>query len=358
MKSLLLLIFPIIIFSLTVNGQQKGPNISFDSETHNYGKISEAKGPVTHVFNFTNTGAEPLIIQDVTATCGCTTPEWSREPVVPGGKGFIKATFNPTGRPGLFTKTITITSNGLRNRVNLNISGEVIGESTTATKFPFSIDDLKFSSVYISYGKVSPGKLAARSLEVLNTGAAPVNIAFPSVPPHIQIMVTPSTLKPNQKASIDVTFDAKKKNDWGFISEALEYTLNGKKDGKYKINLSATVQDDYSLATPEQLANAPKLILEKNIFDIGRVKAGANVEVSFKFKNMGKSNLEIRKILSSCGCTNVKVKENTIKPGANGEITGVFSSAGQKGAVNKTITVITNDPKNLSLVLWIRGTVE
>lgn len=358
MKSLLSLVFAILTFNLNVNGQQKGPNISFDSETHNFGKVGESKGPVTHVFNFSNTGSEPLIIQDVTATCGCTTPEWSREPVVPGGKGFIKATFNPAGRPGLFTKTITITSNALRNRVNLNISGEVIGESTTATKFPFTIDDLKFSSVYISYGKVSPNKSVVRSLEVLNTGSSAINISFPSVPPHIQIMVNPSTIKPNQKASIEVTFDPKKKNDWGFISEALEYSLNGKKDGKYKINLSATIQDDYSQATPEQLANAPKLILEKNIFDIGRVKAGANIQVSFKFKNVGKTNLEIRKILSSCGCTNVKVKEPTIKPGATGEITGVFSSSGQKGAINKTITVITNDPKNLSLILWIRGTVE
>lgn len=353
--------FSVLVFLLlflSVSAQQKGPNISFENESYNFGKIPESDGTVSYVYNFTNTGSDPLIIQHVQPSCGCTTPEWSRQPVVPGGKGFIRATFNPAGRPGSFTKTIAVTSNALQHTVVLKFSGEVISKSPEAEKYPYPIDNLRFSSVYLTFGKVAPDKPAVRKLEVFNSGSSPAVISFAGAPAHMEVMVNPSTVKPGQRAVIEFTFNAGRKNDWGFVSDAVYYTVNGKKDSKYKINISATIQDDYTGASPQQLANAPRLALDKKEINIGKVKAGTNVELSFKLRNMGKTNLVIRKIATSCGCTDVKARENVLKPGSSGEITGVFSSSGQKGPVNKAITVITNDPDNLSTVLYIRGIVE
>lgn len=354
-------IYFVILFlssSLLTFAQQNQPNISFETESYNFGKINEAKGAVQYVFNFTNTGSEPLIIQNVQPSCGCTTPEWSREPVAPGGKGFIKATFNPAGRPGPFNKSISVVSNGLRNSVVLKITGEVNGKEPVADKYPFAVDNLRFSTTYISYGKISPNKPVTRTFEVLNAGKESVSVSFPSVPAHMDVMVNPSTIKPGQKAVIEFIYDAKKKNDWGFVTDAVLYTVNNKKDAKYKLNISAAIEDDYANTTPQQLADAPKLALEKNTINVGSIKAGENIQLSYKFKNMGKSNLIIRKINSSCGCTDVKAKDLVIKPGASSEITGMFKSSGQKGAVNKTITLITNDPRNLNTVLWLKGTVQ
>jgi hypothetical protein len=356
-KVISLLLFTIICSFSTA--QQKGSNISFDDDMHNFGNIKEVDGPVSFTFNFTNTGSEPLIIQNVQPSCGCTTPEWSKEPVIPGGKGYVKATFNPAGRPGVFSKSILVVNNSAQNQVVLKITGEVIGkEPTVVEKFPYLIDNMRFNSTYVAYGRISPGKQYTKTVEVMNVGASPVNISFSSVPSHLDVMVNPSTVKPNQKATIEITYDPQKKNDWGFLSDAIEYSLNNKKDAKYKLNLSAILEDNYADATPQQLADAPKFAAENTVFNFDRIKGGVNIELSFKFKNIGKTNLVIHKLQPSCGCTNVKVKENVIKPGATGEITGVFKSAGQKGSVNKTITVLTNDPKNLNAVLWIRGTVE
>jgi uncharacterized cupredoxin-like copper-binding protein len=339
--------------------QQKGANISFDAESFNFGKIEEAKGAVSHVYNFTNTGSEPLVLQNVQPSCGCTTPEWSKQPVVPGGKGFIKATFNPAGRPGPFAKSITVVSNAASSPVILKFTGEVIGKTPAVEdKFSFAIDNLRLVSTYLAFGKISPAKTASKTIEVLNGGSTPISLAFPGVAPHLEILVSPSTIKPGQKASITINYNAKTKNDWGFVSDEVFFTMNGKKDAKYKFNLSANIEDDYSQATPQQIANAPRMTLDKTVADVGRLKAGAQVELVYRFKNMGKTNLEIHKIQPSCGCTNVKVSGKSIKPGGSGEIRGVFSSAGQKGSVNKTISVITNDPKNLNLILWIKGNVE
>ena len=87
--------------------------------------IKEADGKVSHTFEVSNTGDMPLVITRVIASCGCTTPEWPKEPVAPGKKAQIKVTFDPAGRPGPFTKTISVYSNGKTGSFIMNIRGEV-----------------------------------------------------------------------------------------------------------------------------------------------------------------------------------------------------------------------------------------
>jgi hypothetical protein len=84
--------------------------LKFKNEEHSFGTIPE--GPsVSYDFEFTNTGKEPVILQNVTASCGCTTPSWSKEPILPGKSSKITASYATQGRPNSFTKEITVTSN-------------------------------------------------------------------------------------------------------------------------------------------------------------------------------------------------------------------------------------------------------
>ena len=89
----------------------KPENMEFKQDTHDFGTIEE--GPAAeHEFVFKNTGTEPILIQQVHASCGCTTPSYSKDPVLPGKTGIVKASFNTKGRGGApFNKSITITSN-------------------------------------------------------------------------------------------------------------------------------------------------------------------------------------------------------------------------------------------------------
>lgn len=101
------------------------PKIVFVEENHNFGDIPE--GPqVSHNFKFKNEGKEPLILSNVKASCGCTVPTWPKEPILPGKEGVITATYNTQGRPGPFTKTITVTSNAVENNKIIYIKGEVL----------------------------------------------------------------------------------------------------------------------------------------------------------------------------------------------------------------------------------------
>lgn len=101
--------------------------IIFAEEAYNFKEVPE--GPqVTHEFKFSNKGKEPLILSNVRASCGCTTPSWPKEPVLPGKEATILVTYNTQGRPGPFTKTITVTSNADNPNAVITIKGEVIKE--------------------------------------------------------------------------------------------------------------------------------------------------------------------------------------------------------------------------------------
>ena len=98
-------------------------DMTFDKEVHDYGVIPQGI-PASYTFYFKNTGKEPLIITSASGSCGCTQPDWTREPVKPGAKGFVKATYN-AANVGPFTKTVTVLSNAKRAAITLTIKGEV-----------------------------------------------------------------------------------------------------------------------------------------------------------------------------------------------------------------------------------------
>lgn len=100
------------------------PVFSFEKEMHDFGSIQE--GTVAkHDFTFTNTGDAPLVINNARGSCGCTVPEWPREPIAPGEEGTIHVEFNSTNRTGSQQKQVTLTANTVPNKKVLRISAQV-----------------------------------------------------------------------------------------------------------------------------------------------------------------------------------------------------------------------------------------
>ena len=107
----------------------------------------------------------------------------------------------------------------------------------------------------------------------------------------------------------------------------------------------------------EEMARAPKIEFREKVFNFGNMQQRSSVEHDFVFTNTGKSDLLIRKVSSSCGCTAVSPKEKTIKPGQSSSIKAIFSSGTRVGRQNKSITIITNDPVSPNVILRVSGTV-
>lgn len=116
--------------SVVAFAAEKGKaSMKFEETTHEFGTIKEKGGPVECEFPFVNSGDANLVIISASAQCGCTRPSFPKKPVAPGKKGVIKVTYNPIGRPGAFTKTVTIKTNGKPGTVRLKIRGTVMPES-------------------------------------------------------------------------------------------------------------------------------------------------------------------------------------------------------------------------------------
>lgn len=96
----------------------------FTELEYSYGSIKQGES-VTHNFEFVNIGKEPLVITSAHGSCGCTVPDWPKEPIKKGEKGVIKVTFNSAGKMGLQDKTVTINSNAKTNPAILHIKGNV-----------------------------------------------------------------------------------------------------------------------------------------------------------------------------------------------------------------------------------------
>lgn len=124
MKQIIFIFMAVLLGTGVINAQD-GAVIAVDKTTHDFGQIKEDGGTVSHTFVVKNEGDKPLVITRVIASCGCTSPEWTREPIPAGKTGDVKVTFDPKGRPTPFTKTVSIYSNGKKGSLVVTIKGDV-----------------------------------------------------------------------------------------------------------------------------------------------------------------------------------------------------------------------------------------
>jgi len=358
MKKFLSLVGILPVFVGMVFGQAPKSVITFTQTSFDFGQVEEKGGPVSHSFVFTNTGKVPLILTNVVSSCGCTTPEWPKAPILPGKKGNIKVTFDPLNRPGPIDKTITVSSNAAKPLVVLSLKGAVKERAKdVADEYPRAIGTLRMTTAHLPFTRINPNDIVTNKLGIINTGSKPIAVKISGIPAHLKIDVVPSTLKPNEKGSIVVTYDAAKKNDWGFVVDNMTVMVDGKVLDDSRFTVSATIEEDYSKMTPADMANMPTVKFDQTTYDFGNVDEGKLVVHEYQFSNIGKTNLIIRKINTSCGCTTVAPSGTVIKAGESGSIKVSFATSGYSNRQGKTVTVLTNDPKNPTVILRLTGNV-
>ncbi|MBU8891201.1 MAG: DUF1573 domain-containing protein [Bacteroidales bacterium] len=359
MKKLIISLISVLVFVSYVNAQQKGANISFEKEIHDFGKIKEDGGKVEYKFAFTNTGNSPLIITKVKASCGCTSPTWTEKPVMPGQKGFVKAVFDPVRRPGNFNKSISVESNSEKGRNILRITGEVSAREKTIVDFyPKTMGELRLETNHMAFVRVYSTEIKTDTLKIINTSDSNMKITLTNVPDYLKLTTVPAVLKPGKKGYIIGEYNGATVNDWGFVTDRVKVYLNNKQAAEGAITISAKIEEDFSHLSETEILNAPKIVFEEKTFNFGESDYNEKVEYLFKFKNEGKSDLIIRKIRTTCGCTTVAPENKTIKPGASSSFKTIFNPGSRTGTQRKSIYVVTNDPKSSNVRLMITGKIK
>lgn len=338
--------------------QSARANIKFVDTDHDFGVIEENQGPVSYEFIFSNDGSLPLILSAVRPSCGCTSPEWTQEPIMPGKLGSINVRFDPKNRPGPFVKTITVSSNAENRSVVLKIKGYVRVQDDPFSEFRYSIGNIRLKNIHAAMGTVLKGKTKKKIIEIVNTSASePVKVGFKDLPGYMDVKITPSQLKPGEKGIMEIAFHSDRVDDWDYVIDRLELLINDQSLPDNTFTVTSVVREDFSKLTAEELNKAPRISVENEKINFGSVSPDQKVENDFVIKNTGKTELIIRKVRASCGCTVAEPAVKIIRPGRSTSIKTVFNPAGKSGKQKYAITIITNDPKNYKKILWLEGTV-
>jgi hypothetical protein len=357
-KNLFLCLILYLLLAYNLGGQQTQPTITFTNKEHDFGTIRELDGAVSYEFNFTNQGKTPLILNDVKASCGCTTPSWPHEPILPGKTGSIKVSFNPKNRPGPFSKSITITSNADTPSMTLLIKGVVIPIEKTEETYKFKIGDIQLSTIYAAFGEIYKGDVPNYNIKIYNSSPQEsAKLTFQKIPEHLKISIIPEVIDPLQEGRIEIKYLTPVQKDWDYVVDRLNLLINGQTLANNRINITANIKEDFSKYSSEDLKNSPHVVFDTTFYNFGSINQNDKIEHSFKLSNTGNSDLFIRKVSASCGCTAVQPEKTVIPPGSSTAIKVIFNAAGREGMQKKAITIITNDPKRSRTLLWITGNV-
>jgi hypothetical protein len=333
----------IMLFVFGANAQK----LEFDELVHDFGTIKEELGSVTHAFKFTNTGDKPLKINDVRASCGCTTSGWTKEPVQPGATGEVRATYRTSVGP--FNKSLTVTAEGLPS-VILYIKGNVTKkpEDLSAT-YPQTFGDLRaknkrdFAFAKIFSQQTTPSQI----IEIANAGNETVNITFEHVPEYITVNAVPASLNPQQKGQITVSVNGEKRKHFGYSKDKITV-----KTGKSIEEFSVTS------IVAEKIEQAEKFpVAETQPVDLGKLtvnKASGTINI----KNLGNADLLIKSFSTDNDAFSVVLKKDLkIKAGKTATIK-LSAQNLQKGANTAQIYFSTNDPRNSLLIIGVNAEVE
>ena len=328
----------------------QNPVITFEKTEHDFGKIHEEDGRVSTVFEFKNEGMAPLVLSNVRASCGCTTPTWTKEPVEPGQTGSITVTYNPNGRPGRFQKTVTITSNASEPTKKVYIKGEVLPkQAKPVNKYTLAVGTLNMKSKTLDLGTIKKGENKSGELEYANLGkeAHKVELATNAADAYIINQVTLEEIKPNEIGKFVFAIDTKSTKLYGPVEINAYVVIDGKKEisETYELTVRANIVEDFSNLSVEEKQQAPIIETEPEV-QAGTVTAGKNLKCNLAVKNSGVNPLEIRRVYVID--KNIKVKApKAIKTGKKSNVTVDINTKGlQAGAYTREVVIITNDYMN------------
>lgn len=346
------ILFVIFLFSCFVSFSQAV--IGFSEKAHDFGKIKEINGAVSHDFEFVNTGNAPILIKNVESSCGCTSPQWSKQPVLPGKKGYVKATFDPKDRPGFFDKTITVYSNARTPVVELKIKGTVEGRARTVLDdYPYELPSgLRLPQENLSLLKVRKGESKTMQVGIFNNSGKEAVVTFQGLPAYLEMKAEPQKIGNREKGLITATYHTARHGEFGLNEEEVTMLVNGK---KYALPVTIYIEEDLSKADP---ANAPAIDADKKYYNFGKTASGQPASFTYRVKNTGNAPMQIHRIYTNDKRVEVEIAKKQLQPGESVPVTVKTKSGAETGKLTCLVSVISNCPVTPEFNLRFYGEID
>lgn len=293
MKRIIALIF-CAIYAFAASAQE---SLVFTPDAWDFGTIREEQGRVSHTFTGENRSDRPLVILDVVTSCGCTVPEFSRKPILPGEKTQITITFDPANRPGVFSKELGIYSSERRKVASLTVRGTVTPRPRSIEElYPFDASGgVRLTSTMAAFAYIYKGQRMQSTIGAVNTSDRKVRLYLRPQQQSGQLSITyPHELGPGERVEINLAYlipdDAPR---YGTLRDVLQVEIDGSGNGT--LLMAHGIAVDNPADTPK--TQAPRCEISQNIIKFGAVKhASAIRALSFGIDNTGHGELIVRTV--------------------------------------------------------------
>lgn len=350
----------LLLFWYAAAGVQAQPQISFMKQLHDFGEIDPDGGVQSHRFEFVNVGDEALRLLDVKASCGCTTPGYTREPIAPGDTGALMVAFNPKDqRSGFFSKNVTLKTNDPRQEKTIVAIQGIIQRriSPLEERFPYEHHGLRLAKTMVRIDPAYTDTMHQVEVAMYNSNDRPVSLDRLDAPPFIKARFDPVLLPPKEYATLRISLLGNMVDDEGLKMEQVDIYTEGHEE-LLRFTVLAKFKNRGMNYHQAQSVGAPRVKFRDLKHDFGEKKGGFELRHRFVFSNTGQQNLIIRKTDAECGCTITEVADELVPPGARSYIDVTLDTREQYGQLKKTITVYTNDPTQPEVKLEIQAQVN
>lgn len=343
--------------------------IAFQATKHDFGTIKQEDGDATAYFEFTNTGNAPLLISNVRTSCGCTRPTWPSEPIEPGQKGTISATYRASTRPNYFQKTITVYSNDPEHAtVMLTITGNVTPKPTNpGDQYSVTMGDLKIKSKKMSFGEFVQIGEVERTIEYGNftDHDIAIDVIINDDDKFLSAQLTNNTLKPQESGKIIFTIDTKKCKI-GPNTAKVYVMVNNQvvRTDEYAIDLSINVNENFTTLSEQDKRQAPIAEIP-TVLNMGTIAKGKVAKKALSISNVGINPLSVRRVYTSAEEMSVSTSRGiaSVKSGKKADVQVTVNPFVKNkelaaGQYSRSLIIYTNDPSKPKRVISVTWTIE
>ena len=349
----------LLIALFTLNYGVLRAQVVFEEKNHDFGEIAEDGGAVAHTFRFKNTSSKPVVILSTYSSCGCTTAEFSKKPVLPGESSSVKVVFTPMNYPGQFARKVTIVTSEGALKEPLLISGKVIPrKKSLEERFPLAmVKGVRAGNNYHSFGYVEHGKMVQSSFEIFNSSDRSVRIAIENPYPELEFYY-PTTLGAGKEVAVNFSCQLPENSTvYGSLSYSVWLVVDGVK-AQYPFIINGLAID----SREENVNNRVQMIaMSENFIKFGAVKCNVTkVAREIRVYNRGNRPLRIRKIeLDKEGLSAQLEGVSTIEAGGSRKIkVTIYPSRLPFGAVVEKMRIVSDDPKMPVMTIRVSAIVE
>ena len=357
MKRIILIINLLVIFCMSGWAQAQ---ITFDKKVHEFGAVLW-KNPVTATFTITNSGDKPLVISNVTTSCGCTVANWTKTPIAPGASGVVSSTFDSKAL-GRFQKSIGIYSNASERPIYLAIRGEVTADPKNYTvTHPYEIGPIRLDKESLEFDDAHKGDKLEMDLLVANTTEAVYTPVLMHLPPYLSAVAIPEKIARGRSGKIRVTLDTEKLPKFGLTTATvyLSRFMGDKVGEENAIPVSAVLLPDFSRLSQQELQNPPVIELSSTELTFPALSEREKKAQTVIIKNTGKRNLEITDLQVFNSVLGVHLKKHVLKPGASTKLKiTAFGKNLKRVKGTPRVLMITNDPNCPKVIIKVNVTAK